>query len=70
MRVRAALEELTRQGPNFPAPLTESGWDKRYGHRVEIHRVPDGAAGITALAESIGQDEPRPMVALWSADAP
>jgi hypothetical protein len=68
--VRAALEELARQDPDFLAPLIQPGWDKRYGHRVEIGKVPGGAAGVTALAETFGEDGRRLLTALWQPGAP
>ncbi|WP_331744720.1 transposase [Streptomyces mirabilis] len=67
--VRAALEELARQDPDFLAPLIQPGWDKRYGHRVEIAKVPGGAAGVTALAETFGEDGRLLLTALWQPSA-
>ncbi|MFF0116826.1 IS1182 family transposase [Streptomyces prasinus] len=68
--MRAALEELARQDAGWLAPLIEPGWDKRYGHRVEIRKVPDGAAGVVALAETFGNDGRRLLTALWEPGAP
>ncbi|MEU1598932.1 hypothetical protein ABZ468_40520 [Streptomyces sp. NPDC005708] len=68
--MRAALEELARQDAGWLAPLIEPGWDKRYGHRVEIRKVPGGAAGVVALAETFGNDGRRLLTALWEPGAP
>jgi hypothetical protein len=57
-------------GPGRLLPLVEPEWDKRYGRKVEIGKVPGGKAGVTALAEAFGRDGQRILAAAWAADAP
>lgn len=54
--LRAALEQLAQADPDWLLPLVEPEWDKRYGRKVEIGKVPGGKAGGTALAEAFGRD--------------
>ncbi|MET8454119.1 hypothetical protein [Streptomyces sp. NPDC005209] len=48
----------------------EPEWDKRYGRKVEIGKVPGGKAGVTALAETFGRDGQKLPTALWAPDTP
>ena len=68
--LRAALEQLAQAAPDWLLPLIEPEWDKRYGRKVEIGRVPGGKAGVTALAEAFGRDGQKILAAAWTADAP
>ncbi|TFV31581.1 hypothetical protein E4K10_05290 [Streptomyces sp. T1317-0309] len=54
--LRAALEQLAQAAPDWLLPLVEPEWDKRYGRKVEIGKVPWWKAGVTALAEAFGRD--------------
>jgi transposase len=68
--LRAALEQLAQADPDWLLPLVEPEWDKRYGRKVEIGKVPGGKAGVTALAEAFGRDGQKVLAAAWAADAP
>ncbi len=68
--VRAALEELAGADGEWLLPLIEPEWDKRYGRKVEIGKVPGGEAGVTAVAEAFGQDGQKILAAAWAPDAP
>ena len=63
--VRAALEELAVADGDWLLALIEPDWDKRYGRKVEIGKVPGGKAGVTALAETFGRDGQKLLQALW-----
>ncbi|MEU5548061.1 hypothetical protein AB0G85_38260 [Streptomyces sioyaensis] len=43
--LRAALEELAEADGTWLLGLIEPEWDKRYGRKVEIGKVPGGKAG-------------------------
>ncbi|MEU9214044.1 transposase [Streptomyces sp. NPDC048415] len=68
--LRAALEQLAQAAPDWLLPLVEPEWDKRYGRKVEIGKVPGGKAGVTALAEAFGRDGCKVLAAAWAPDAP
>jgi IS5 family transposase len=68
--LRAALEQLAQTASDWLVPLVEPEWDKRYGRKVEIGKVPGGKAGATALAEAFGRDGQKILAAAWAADAP
>ncbi|WP_329372913.1 transposase [Streptomyces sp. NBC_01483] len=54
--LRAALEELAVIAPGWLQPLIEPGWDKRYGRKIEIRKVPGGPDAVIARAEVFGRD--------------
>jgi hypothetical protein len=68
--LRAAVEQLAQTAPKWLLPLVEPEWDKRYGRKVEIGKVPSGKAGVTAMAEAFGRDGPKVLQAAWAPDAP
>ncbi|MFI9583890.1 transposase [Streptomyces sp. NPDC052236] len=68
--LRAALEQLAQAAPDWLLGLVEPEWDKRYGRKVEIGKVPGGKAGVTALAEAFGRDGRKVLAAAWATDAP
>ncbi|MEN8651623.1 transposase [Streptomyces sp. 21So2-11] len=68
--LRATLEQLAQAAPDRLLALVEPEWDKRYGRKVEIGKVPGGKAGVTALAEAFGRDGQKVLAAAWTADAP
>jgi transposase len=68
--LRAALEQLAQADPDWLLPLVEPEWDKRYGRKIEIGKVPGGKAGVIALAEAFGRDGHKVLAAAWAADAP
>ncbi|WP_107066441.1 transposase [Streptomyces rimosus] len=68
--LRAALEELAEAAPAWLAPLIEPEWDKRYGRRVEIGKLPGGKAAVTTRAEEYGRDGQKILAAGWAASAP
>ncbi|KOU36257.1 transposase [Streptomyces sp. WM6378] len=68
--LRAALEELAEADGDWLLTLIEPEWDKRYGRKVEIGKVPGGKAGVTALAETFGRDGQKVLAAAWAPDAP
>ncbi|MET8787489.1 transposase [Streptomyces sp. NPDC004589] len=68
--LRAALEKLAQADPDWLLPRVEPEWDKRYGRKVQIGKVPGGKAGVTALAEAFGRDGQKVLAAAWAADAP
>ncbi|MER5917338.1 IS1182 family transposase [Streptomyces sp. NPDC001982] len=68
--LRAALEQLAQQAPQWLLALVEPEWDKRYGRKVEIGKVPGGKNGVTALAEVFGRDGQKVLAAAWAPDAP
>ncbi|MFD0502410.1 transposase [Streptomyces chiangmaiensis] len=68
--LRAALEQLAQAAPDWLLPLVEPEWDKRYGRKVEIGKVPGGKAGVTALVEAFGRDGCKVLAAAWAPDTP
>ncbi|MFJ3310606.1 IS1182 family transposase, partial [Streptomyces sp. NPDC086549] len=68
--LRAALEQLAQAAPDWLLPLVEPEWDKRYGRKVEIGKVPGGKAGVIALAEAFGRDGCKVLAAAWAPTAP
>ncbi|MFE9883080.1 transposase, partial [Streptomyces sp. NPDC005784] len=68
--LRAALEELAVIAPEWLLPQVEPEWDKRYGRRIEIRKVPGGPEAVIARAEVFGRDGQKVLAGLWSADAP
>ncbi|MFE6555692.1 IS1182 family transposase [Streptomyces sp. NPDC057746] len=68
--LRAALEQLAQAAPDWLLPLVEPEWDKRYGRKVEIGKVPGGKAGVTALAEAFGRDGCKVLAAAWAPNTP
>ncbi|MGP4003100.1 IS1182 family transposase [Streptomyces sp. 8N706] len=68
--LRAALEELAEADGEWLLGLIEPEWDKRYGRKLEIGKVPGGKAGVTALAETFGRDGQKVLTAAWASDAP
>ncbi|MDX3314857.1 transposase [Streptomyces sp. ME08-AFT2] len=44
--LRAALEELAERAPGWLLPLIKPEWDKRYGRRIEIRKVPGGPEAV------------------------
>ncbi|NEA67274.1 transposase [Streptomyces sp. SID12488] len=68
--LRAALEQLAQADPDWLVPLVEPEWDKRYGRKAEIGKVPGGKAAVTALAEATGRDGHKVLAAARAAAAP
>ncbi|MFD9286522.1 transposase [Streptomyces mirabilis] len=68
--LRAALEELAEIAPEWLQPLIDPEWDKRYGRRIEIRKVPGGPEAVIARAEVFGRDGQKVLAALWAPDAP
>jgi transposase len=68
--LRAALEELAEIAPEWLQPLIEPEWDKRYGRKIEIRKVPGGPEAEIARAETLGREGQKVLAALWSPDAP
>jgi hypothetical protein len=68
--LRAALEELTEADGGWLLGLIEREWDKRYGRKVEIGKVPGGKTEVSALAETFGRDGQKILAAAWAAGAP
>jgi transposase len=68
--LRAALEELAEADGDWLRALIEPEWDKRYGRKVEIGKVPGGKAGVTAMAETFGRDGQKILAAAWASNAP
>jgi hypothetical protein len=68
--LRAALEELAEAVPAWLTPLIEPEWDKRYGRKVEIGKLPGGKAAVTGRAEQAGRDGQRILAAAWAVSAP
>ena len=68
--LRAALEQLAQAAPDWLLPLVEPEWDKRYGRKVEIGKVPGRKAGDLALAEAFGRDWQKSLAAAWADEAP
>jgi hypothetical protein len=48
------------------ALLIEPGWAKRYGRRVELGKLPDVKAAMTARTEEVGQDGQKTATAAWA----
>jgi transposase len=68
--LRAALNDLARQAPDWVASQVSPDWVERYGHRVENYRLPKAETQRTALAEQIGADGLQVLRALEGPDAP
>jgi hypothetical protein len=68
--LRAALEELAEIAPGWLQPLIEPEWDKRYGRKIEIRKVPGGPEAVIARAEVFGRDGQKVLAALWASGAP
>jgi transposase len=68
--LRAALNDLASQAPEWLARQVSLQWVQRYGHRVENYRLPKADTQRTALAEQIGMDGLHLLRALEQPDAP
>jgi len=68
--LRAALNELAAQEPDWTRGMAEPEWFERYGRRVFDFRLPKGQAARTAYATTVGNDGFRVLAALEAADVP
>jgi DDE family transposase len=68
--LRAALNDLARQAPEWLARQVSLQWVQRYGHRVENYRLPKADTQRTALAEQIGMDGLHLLRVLEQPDTP
>lgn len=68
--LRAALNEIVSQAPDWLASQVSLQWVQRYGHRVENYRLPKADTQRTALAEQMGADGLHLLRALELPDAP
>lgn len=68
--LRAALDELARQAPDWLLQQVHADWFDRYRHRVESCRLPKAESERQALAQQIGADGLHLLQALEASDAP
>ncbi len=68
--LRAALNELATQAPDWTRTMAEPDWFERYGRRIFDFRLPFGQAARTAYATTVGNDGFRVLAALEAADVP
>jgi transposase len=68
--LRATLNSLAVVAPDWLREQIQPEWEKRYGMRFEDQRWPQGAAARQALADTIGADGLRLLLALEAPTAP
>ena len=68
--VRAALNGLAAESPEWLAERIKPEWVERYGHRVEDYRLPKGKAARQAYGLAVAEDGYILLDALASSDAP
>ncbi|WP_019011814.1 IS1182 family transposase [Deinococcus aquatilis] len=68
--LRAALNELATQAPDWTRGMAEPEWFERYGRRVFDFRLPKGQAARTAYATTVGNDGFQLLAALEAVDVP
>ena len=54
--LRAALNQLAEQFPDWLQQMAAPEWFTRYGHRIEDTRLPKGQAARQTYAEQVGTD--------------
>ncbi|MFW8628499.1 IS1182 family transposase [Deinococcus sp. ME38] len=64
--MRAALNQLAAQFPEWIQQVAAPEWFTRYGHRIEDTRLPKGQAARQAYAEQVGTDGFKLLAALDS----
>ena len=68
--LRAALNELAREAPEWLQGVTPTTWYERYGRRIEDSRLPRQQSKRDAYAQSVGTDGFALLDALDSNEAP
>jgi transposase len=68
--LRAALDDLAVEAPDWLRPVIDVDWFDRYGRRVEDYRLPKSQAARRTLAEQIGSDGHRLLEAAYAPTAP
>jgi transposase len=68
--LRAMLNELATEAPEWLRNIAPEEWYQRYGRRIEDTRLPQGAAKREAYAQVIGQDGFKLLDMLTKSDAP
>ncbi|HJL37206.1 MAG TPA: IS1182 family transposase [Polyangiaceae bacterium LLY-WYZ-15_(1-7)] len=68
--VRAALNALAAEAPDWVRALAEPEWFDRYGRRVEDTRLPQSKAGRAARTVEVGADGYAVLDAVDADDAP
>lgn len=68
--LRLVLQELATLAPAWLQAHLQPAWARRYGHRCEVYRLPDTAAGREALAQQIGEDGYTILAAAGAPGAP
>ena len=68
--MRFALNSLAVVAPSWLLSQSGDEWRERYGHRIEESRLPKSEAGRQALAEQIGADGRKLLMAVFDPLAP
>jgi len=68
--LRAALNELATEAPEWLQALAPLAWYERYGRRIENFRLPQTKADREAYAQTVGEDGFCLLDALETAEAP
>jgi len=68
--LRAALNELATEAPDWLASVSPQEWYQRYGRRIEDERLPHGKAKREAYAQVIGEDGFRLLEITSEPEAP
>ena len=66
--MRAALNALAQQAPDWLRAHLEPGWDERYVHRFELARFPKAESARQLLREQVGQDVAQLLASLERAE--
>ena len=68
--MRAALNELATEVPNWLQSVAPVEWYKRYGRRIEDDRLPQSKAGREAFGQTVGEDGFHLLDLIASQNAP
>jgi transposase len=68
--LRAALNALAAEAPDWLRSIAPPEWHERYDRRIEDYRLPRGREARLAYAATVGADGARLVEALMAANAP
>jgi transposase len=68
--LRAGLNQITTDAPDWLETWVPESWFKRYGRVVDEYRLPKGIKARQDYAEVVGNDGMQVLNAIWADNAP
>ncbi len=68
--MRRALDDIAQVAPEWLKPLIQEEWGKRYGRKIDTHRLGKGETKKLKLAQNIGQDGLYLLTAIYQDETP